>query len=105
MYQERPASRAARRARGAGAPVPARPWQPWAGDYRLCVPRLPRGQRGDAVPEVVEADAVVERRAVDDLPVAQSHGPRVGVAVGRADRRRPDTVPEDDDGVSVGDDA
>ena len=74
-----------------------------------CVtPRRPlalRSLRGlDPGPEVVEGDAVVERRAVDDLAFAHPRDPGVGVLVRLPIYRDPAAVPDHDHGVAVGED-
>src|SRR3954451_12230961 len=56
----------------------------------------------DALPEIVEGEAVVEGRPVDHLAVAHLHHPRIAVVVRAAIVGDAMPVPHDDDGVPVG---
>ena len=88
----------------AGECVHGRPTQGLNAWVALGMP-LSANHRRDLIPELVERDAVVESRAVDDLAVAHPHEPGVSVLLRRVVDRRAETVPQNDDGVVVDVDA
>ena len=57
------------------------------------------------MPETVERDAVVERHAINGLAAVEAHEPGVGAGVRRPRDRGPGAIPQDHDGVAIGEDA